>query len=50
MLFKNLKNITLEVNINNSIAISMYEKYGFAVVATRKGYYHGQDGYLMIRE
>lgn len=46
----NVKNITLEVNINNKEAISLYTKYGFEIVATRKNYYNGQDGYLMIRE
>ncbi len=45
-----VKNITLEVNVNNMKAISLYKKYGFKVCATREGYYHGEDGYLMIRE
>lgn len=46
----NIKNITLEVNINNESAIALYKKHGFIIAALRKGYYHGQDGYLMIRE
>ncbi len=46
----NCLNITLEVNENNQSAINLYKKFGFVVVATRKGYYNGQDGYLMIRE
>lgn len=46
----NLSNITLEVNINNSAAISLYKKYKFEICALRKGYYNGQDGYLMIRK
>lgn len=46
----NLKNITLEVNKNNEVAISLYKKYGFIEVAIRRGYYNGEDGLLMIRE
>lgn len=46
----NLSNITLEVNVNNSAAISLYKKYKFEICALRKGYYNGQDGYLMIRK
>lgn len=46
----NVKNITLEVNINNKEAIALYKKYGFVVGAVRQGYYNGEDGYLMIRE
>ena len=44
-----IKNITLEVNVHNVEAISLYKKYGFSVGAIRKGYYNGEDGYLMIR-
>lgn len=47
---KKVKNITLEVNINNLYAIKLYNKYGFEVVAIRKGYYDGVDGYLMERK
>ena len=47
---KNIKNITLEVNINNKYAIKLYEKYNFEVVAIRKSYYDGVDGYLMERK
>lgn len=47
---KGVNNITLEVNINNIYAIKLYEKYGFSVVAVRKGYYDGVDGYLMERK
>ena len=43
-------NITLEVNINNEYAIKLYQKYDFKVVAIRKGYYNGVDGYLMERK
>ena len=47
---KKVNNITLEVNINNEFAIKLYNKYGFNVVAIRKGYYDGVDGYLMERK
>ena len=43
-------NITLEVNINNISAISLYEKSGFKVASIRKCYYNGEDAYLMIKE
>lgn len=48
--YKDVDNITLEVNINNIYAIKLYEKYGFKKVAIRKGYYDGIDGYLMERK
>ena len=41
------ENITLEVNIENDIAIKLYNKCGFKKVAIREGYYNGTDGYLM---
>ena len=47
---RKVNNITLEVNINNEFAIRLYKKYGFEVVAIRKGYYDGVDGYLMERK
>ena len=47
---KGINNITLEVNINNKYAIELYKKYGFKIVAVRKGYYDGVDGYLMERK
>lgn len=43
------ENITLEVNVNNIKAINLYKKHGFEVVAIRKKYYNGVDGYLMER-
>ena len=43
-------NITLEVNVNNVAAINLYKKLGFEIVATRKGYYNGIDGYLMLKK
>lgn len=47
---ENVGNITLEVKITNSIAIHLYEKYGFKEVAIRKNYYKGIDGILMERK
>jgi len=44
------KDITLEVRIDNEIAIKMNEKFGFNKKAIRKGYYNGTDGILMKRD
>jgi ribosomal-protein-alanine N-acetyltransferase len=46
---KNIDNITLEVSVDNKIAICLYEKYNFKQVAIRKNYYNGVDGILMER-
>ena len=46
----NIKNITLEVNIENTIAINLYKKVGFVEKAIRKKYYNGIDGILMEKE
>ena len=46
----NVENISLEVRKSNVNAISLYEKHGFTEVATRKGYYKGEDGILMVKE
>lgn len=46
----NCKNITLEVNSNNIAAINLYKKLGFKIKTVRKGYYDGQDGYLMKKD
>ena len=44
--------ISLEVRVSNHAARAMYEKFGFAVVGTRKGYYieTNEDAYLMVVE
>lgn len=47
---KNINNITLEVKVTNEFAIRLYKKYDFEVVALRKKYYDGIDGYLMERK
>lgn len=41
-------NITLEVRKSNSIAISLYKKFGFKEVAIRENYYNNEDGILMM--
>ena len=47
---ENIKNITLEVKVSNNIAINLYKKYNFNIVAIRSKYYDGIDGYLMERK
>ena len=47
---RGIDNITLEVNIKNEYAIKLYKKFNFEVVAIRKNYYDGVDGYLMERK
>ena len=43
--------ITLEVRKSNSIAIHVYEKFGFKTVTIRKNYYkNNEDALLMLRE
>ena len=42
-----ISNITLEVRVDNLVAIKMYEKFGFKKQAIRKNYYQGVDGILM---
>lgn len=41
-------NITLEVRESNTIAISLYKKFGFKEVAIRENYYNNEDGILMM--
>ena len=40
---------TLEVNVNNSTAINLYQKLGFEIAGTRKGYYQatGEDALIL---
>ncbi len=40
----------LEVAVDNLPAISLYEKFGFKVIHTRKKYYGQKDAYVMERE
>lgn len=46
--YKICDNITLEVRKSNSIAISLYKKFGFKEVAIRENYYNNEDGILMM--
>lgn len=39
--------ITLEVRKDNANAIKLYKDFGFEIVALRRGYYEGIDGFLM---
>jgi len=50
ILIENIKNIELEVRIDNMKAIQFYKKYGFKVIKKRKGFYqNGEDAYTMIK-
>lgn len=44
----NSESISLEVNENNSIAIHLYESYGFKKVGLRKKYYNGKDNAIIM--
>lgn len=51
--YKNeIKYITLEVRVSNIPAISLYEKYGFKSLGSRKGYYqnNNEDALIMWTE
>lgn len=43
--------ITLEVRADNAPAIALYQRHGFAVIATRRGYYgvDDTDALVMVR-
>lgn len=46
-----LKIITLEVNVNNLNAISLYKKFGFEKIGVRKNYYNGiHDAIIMTKQ
>ena len=40
--------INLEVNINNNAAITLYKKFGFMQVGSRKNYYNGKEDALLM--
>ncbi|MBQ8452102.1 MAG: ribosomal protein S18-alanine N-acetyltransferase [Clostridia bacterium] len=44
---KNVKTVFLEVNIINSVAINLYQKFGFEIYDKRKKYYGDNDAILM---
>ena len=46
----NCLNVTLEVNVNNIKAISLYKKFGFEKISIRKNYYGTSDALLMLRK
>lgn len=47
---KNNFKVTLEVNVTNEVALSLYKKYGFQTEGRRKDYYGlGQDAFIMWR-
>lgn len=45
---KNLKCVTLEVNVHNKIAINLYKKYDFKEVGKRPKYYNNTDDALIM--
>lgn len=45
---KNLKCVTLEVNVHNDIAIKLYQKYNFKEVGKRPKYYNNIDDALIM--
>ena len=47
-----IKYLTLEVRVSNNPAISLYQKYGFDSLGTRKGYYqdNNEDALIMWTE
>ena len=46
----NLKTFTLEVNVENTPAIKLYEKFGFKNLEIRKKYYNNTtDAYIMTK-
>lgn len=44
----NIDNINLEVNENNLLAISLYQKFGFNKVGYRKNYYNATFGAILM--
>ena len=47
---RNVRTIFLEVNINNTKAINLYDKFGFKEYSRRKNYYGDSDAILMRLE
>ena len=47
--FVDVQNVFLEVNENNSVAISLYKKNNFEVINKRKRYYGNDDALIMKR-
>ena len=47
-LYEDVNSIMLEVNVNNTAAVSLYEKCGFEVINRRNNYY-GSDAALIMK-
>jgi len=49
---RNSRVVTLEVRSSNAVAQNLYEKYGFSVRGTRKGYYtdNREDAFIMTTD
>ena len=45
-----VENFSLEVNVNNKVAIKFYLKNGFEIKTVRSNYYKDSDAYLMVLE
>ena len=45
----NVNVVSLEVNVNNKAALSLYKKAGFTKERTLENYYENSDGVLLIR-
>ena len=45
-----IKEVTLEVRVDNHAALALYKTAGFETVSIRKGYYQGIDGQLMLKK
>ena len=43
-----LSALTLEVNVNNTVAIALYKKYGFEIEGKRIKFYGGKDDALIM--
>ena len=46
----NDKEIFLEVNENNIVAINLYEKFGFKQISIRKKYYNNKDDAIIMKK
>ena len=46
----NVSTLSLEVNSSNISAISLYKKFGFEALGSRKNYYNGNDGIIMSKK
>jgi ribosomal protein S18 acetylase RimI-like enzyme len=46
---RNLSQITLQVSVNNKIAINFYRKNNYRIKDTYSDYYPGEDAYFMVK-